>query len=79
MIHLDNACLHNLKGSTAFMVRQVSMRLLNPPYSSDIALSNFYIFVNIKTRLRERYGIIFEELQSNVTEMLASISGQELF
>jgi hypothetical protein len=79
MIHLDNARRHTSKESIAFMPGQKLTKFSHPPYSPDITLSNFYLIDNIKIRLRECHGKKFEEIQSNMTEMLTSISGEELF
>jgi hypothetical protein len=50
----------------------------HPPYSPDIALSDFYLFGTMKQRLQTREGRPFEELQENVHEILSSIGWEEL-
>jgi hypothetical protein len=79
MIHIDNACPHSSKSSTAFLVGQELTRFTHQPYSLDIVPCDFNLFGNINTRLRECYETTSEELQSNATEILASIPGGKSF
>jgi hypothetical protein len=50
----------------------------HPPYSPDIAPSDFYLFGTVKERLRTCQGGSYEELQANVHEILLAIDPVEL-
>jgi hypothetical protein len=52
--------------------------MFHPPYSHDIAPSEFYLFGIVKQRPQTCKGRSFEELQENVHERLSSIWIDEL-
>jgi hypothetical protein len=79
MNHRDNAYSHGSNSSTASIAGQKLTRLSHPPYSLDIAFSDFYLFGNIKTWLRECHRTMFKELQLDVIEVLSSLSEDGLF
>jgi len=77
-LHMDNARPHNSKDSTDFIERHKFVRMPHPPYSPDLAPSDFYLFGTIKDRLRSIQGHTAEELFQNVEEILNAISGEEI-
>jgi hypothetical protein len=77
-LHLDNARSHNSRDSVDYIDQQKFVRLPHPPYSPDLAPSDFYLFGNMKQRLVKCHGTTKEELFQNVNEILESISEDEL-
>jgi hypothetical protein len=52
--------------------------MLHPPYSPDIAPSDFYLFGTVKQRLPTCEGRSFEEFQENVDEIPSTLRPDEL-
>jgi hypothetical protein len=61
MVDADHARPHKAAASQRFLVRNVMVKAANPPYSPDLAPSDFYLFGHVKGVLR---GDSFE-LRSN--------------
>jgi histone-lysine N-methyltransferase SETMAR len=77
-LHLNNARSYNSRSSVEYIDRNKFIRLPHPPYSSDLAPNNFYLFRTLKRRLVKYYGTTKEELFRNVSDILNSISEDEL-
>lgn len=78
ILHLDNARPHNSKRAQDEYDSLSMRRLPHPPYSPDIAPSDFYLFGVIKAKLK---GMSFdqpEELYDAIIEILSEISTDEL-
>jgi histone-lysine N-methyltransferase SETMAR len=78
VLHFDNATVHTARCTQEFMRENRMRRAPHPPFSPDLAPSDFYLFGKVKTALR---GQIFEEeneLVAAVREVLATISRDEL-
>lgn len=72
-LHLDNSRIHNSKISLKKTIEFGFKRTPQPPYSPDIAPSDFFLFGYVKGKLR---GCIFtsvDELQEKILEILHSI------
>jgi len=54
ILHQDNAPPHKARIVTEFLVEQGIKTLQNPPYSLDLALSDFWLFDTLKLSLRGR-------------------------
>jgi hypothetical protein len=77
-LHMDNARPHNSRKSLQCVADNKFKRMLHPPYSQDIAPSDFCLFGTVKQRLQTCEGRSFEELQENLHEILSSIGQYEL-
>jgi hypothetical protein len=77
-LHMDNARPHNSRTLFQRAADNKFRRMPHPPYSPDIAPSDFCLFGTVKQRLQTCEGQSFEELQENVHEILSSIGPDEL-
>jgi histone-lysine N-methyltransferase SETMAR len=77
-LHLDNARPHISQDSAEYIERHRLVRVPHPPDSPNLAPSDFYLFGYMKGRRAKRYGTTKEDLFRNVTEILNSISEEEL-
>ena len=66
-LHFDNARVHTVRKVIQFMDLHQMKRAPHPPFSPDIAASDFYLFVFLKDRLA---GKVFE----SVDEVFESIT-----
>jgi hypothetical protein len=53
VLHFDNASPDTARSPIGYMNRNRLVRALHPPFSSDLALLNFYMFGNVKMALME--------------------------
>jgi transposase len=77
-IHLDNARPHNSNDSNRVLEATKARRVRHPPYSPDIAPSDFFLFGALKGKLS---GLAFtsdDELLSAITEKFAEFSEEDL-
>ncbi len=77
-LHFDNAKPHTAKIVQEYMRQNNMKRAPHPPYSPDIAPSDFYLFGYIKEKLK---GIVFDspqELFDRISEILGEISKDTL-
>jgi hypothetical protein len=68
LVHADNACLHTAKLSTQYFTENQMKSAPHPPYSRDLALSDFYLFGYVKRCLA---GLSFEDAD----QLLAAVEG----
>jgi histone-lysine N-methyltransferase SETMAR len=68
MVHADNASSHPAKLSTQYFKANRMKSAPHPPYSPDLALSDFYLFEYVKRCLA---GLSFEDTD----QLLAAIEG----
>jgi len=71
----DNAPVHKARLAQAAIQECGYEELSHPPYSPDLAPSDFYLFANLKKRLRGRKFFDDEELKSAVEEWFNSKDG----
>jgi histone-lysine N-methyltransferase SETMAR len=77
-IHLDNCSIHTIR-TTEENVRQHNIiRLKHPPYSTNLAPSDFYLFPTIKEKPINIQMAHEQDLFSRLHEILNGISGKEL-
>ena len=77
-LHFDNARVHTSRKVQEYMDSHNMKKAAQPPYSPDIAPSDFYLFGYIKELLK---GARFEspqQLYSAITEILSGISPETL-
>jgi histone-lysine N-methyltransferase SETMAR len=77
-LHLDDARPHTSQDSVESIDRHRLVSVPHPPYSSDLAPSDFYLVGYLKGRPVKCDGTTKEDLFRNVTEVLNSISEEEL-
>jgi hypothetical protein len=78
VLHFDNATPHTAAVSMAFLDSHRMKRAPQPPFSADLAPSDFYLFGNLKTTLM---GSVFENelgLLDGIMRVLDRITRDEL-
>jgi hypothetical protein len=60
VVHLDNCSVHASQVSTDWLEEGGIRRMLHPPYSPDLVLSDFYLFLTVKEKL-ERIQLADED------------------
>lgn len=73
-LHLDNCRVHNSFDSSQKYDEYGFKRTPHPPYSPDIAPSDFYLFGYVKDRLKGKKFSSPEDLKDAIIEILNSIS-----
>ena len=79
MLHHDNAASHKSKVVTKYLQEERVVLLPHPPYSSDLAACDFFLFPKIK---KELGGMRFERIQElarTVKSITNNISQEEYF
>jgi hypothetical protein len=77
-VHLDNGRFHTSQESVDYIDEHKFVRLPHPPYSLDLAPSDFNLFGTLKGRLVKGHGTAKEDLFQNTSENLESTSEEEL-
>jgi histone-lysine N-methyltransferase SETMAR len=67
-VHLDNCWVHSSNASNQFFDGTSHVTVPHPPYSPDLASSEFWLFGHIKTSLAARVFNDTEELLEGVIE-----------
>ena len=73
-LHLDNCRVHNSKSATESLRMLGFKRAPHPPYSPDLAPSDFYLFGYIKEKLKGCFFDTIEELKAKIILILEEIS-----
>lgn len=76
-LHLDNCRIHNSKSSNECFQGLGFKRTPHPPYSPDIAPSDFYLFGYIKERLKGCFFDTVEDLREKILMILREISEEK--
>ena len=72
--HQDNAPVHNSILVTDYLTKMGIKTVPQPPYSSDVAPCDFWLFRNLKEKLRDcRYETI-EETKEAVTKVIDTLT-----
>lgn len=77
-IHMDNAKPHTSVQTKSWISKSEFVQIEHPPYSPDIAPSDFYLFGNLKTNLKGKEFENEEELLRFISDFLNHISHDEL-
>jgi transposase len=77
-VRLDNCSIHTSETSEVFMAEHNITQLKHPPYSPDLASSDFYMFPTIKERLTYIQMAKEEDLFYQLRELLNEILVREL-
>ena len=73
-IHWDNARPHFARKTAAFLGEKEAITLSHPPYSPDIAPSDFFLFGYLKHLIKGRNFASSDELIASLREIYAMIS-----
>jgi transposase len=78
VVHADNARVHTAQKCRTFC-EENGLRLgFHPPYSPDLAPSDFFLFGYVKTRLKGMAFRSYEELLNAIVEVVTGIESQTL-
>jgi hypothetical protein len=77
-VHLDNCLVHFSKVAERFCEAHGILRIPHPPYSQDLASSDFWLFARIKIALADAKFDEPEQLLDGISEFLDTISVEEL-
>jgi histone-lysine N-methyltransferase SETMAR len=77
-VHIDNCSVHTRKGSAHWLEEHGMFHMPYPPYSPDLAPSDFYLFPIVKQKLESIQVIDDDELFDRSQELLAGIDQEEL-
>jgi len=78
VVHSDNAKPHTAKSTIEFMTHSNLTRAEYPPYSPDIAPSDFYLFGYMKRMLKGNCFSTRDELLNAITSILEGIEKKVL-
>jgi hypothetical protein len=78
VIHVDNCSIHKSAQSEQFMVAHKMFRMSHPPYSPDLAPSDFYLFGTVKNQLEHIQLSEHDDFFEKLYEILQSIPKEEL-
>jgi hypothetical protein len=68
LLDLDNAPAHDYRGSVEVIEKTLAHRAPHPAYSSDLAISNFFLFGILKELFKGNTGSDRNEFLSLITE-----------
>jgi len=74
MLHHDNAPAHASLLIRSYLAKHQTSLVPHPPYSSDLAPADFFLFLKLKTTLKGRCLQTIEEIQENATRELHTIT-----
>lgn len=74
VLHLDNARVHTSKETTEFMAKAGIKTYPHPPYSPDLAPSDFYLFPKLKKQLAGLRFVSDQEVKSQTEGVLQELS-----
>ena len=77
-LHFDNARVHTARKVIQFMDLHQMKRALHPPFSPDIAASDFYLFGFLKDRLAGKVFESVDELFEGIAQILSKIPQETL-
>jgi hypothetical protein len=77
-VHSDNYSVHTSGASEVYVAEHNMIRLTRPPYSPDLAPSDFYLFPTVKERLKDIEIVDEEDLFNRLKEILNEIPRKEL-
>jgi transposase len=74
-LHHDNAPVHASLLIPSYPAKHQTSVVPHPPYSSDLATAEFFLFPKLKTSLKGRRFQAAVEIQENATRELRAIKG----
>jgi transposase len=79
ILHLDNCSVYRSRMAENFMEQNGIESMLHPPYSPDLAPSNFFLFPLVKKRLDQFECDNRDDLLEAITEILGSLQSNDLY
>jgi transposase len=77
-LHQDKAPAHNALYVKQFLANKNITVLEHPPYSPDLAPSDFYLFPKIKSVLIGTHFVSVEDVKEKMAEILNTLTKREL-
>ena len=74
--HYNNACPHTAHATADILAQFGWDILIHPPYSPDLAPSDFYLFPELKSHLGGTHFQTDDELKNNVKRYLHNMAGE---
>jgi len=74
VLHLDNAPAHTALSIREFLAKKNIPVLPHPPYSPDLVPCDFYLFPNLKSKLKGHHCGTMENMQKIVTDELHTLA-----
>jgi transposase len=78
VVHLDNCSIHTSRVSTKWLEEHDMRRMPQPPYSPDLAPSDFYLFPTVKERLERIQLADEDQFFESLQEILNGLGHEEL-
>jgi len=78
ILHQDNVPAHNALSAKQFLANKNITVLEHPPYLSDLAPCDFYLFPKIKSVLKGTHFVSGEHVKAKMTEILNSLTEHDL-
>ena len=73
LLHHDNALSHTSILTQQLLVKNKMAVIPHPPYSPDLAPCDFFLFLNMKLKLKGRWLDTNEEIQAELQRVLDSL------
>jgi len=74
ILHHDNAPAHRAVTTNEFLAKHNILLLPQPPYSPELALCDFFLFPQLKKKMKGRRFDYAEDIQANATRQLGAIT-----
>jgi transposase len=78
VIHLDNCSVHTSRASTEWLEEYGMRRMPQPPYSHDLASSDFYLFPTVKEKFERTQVADEDQFFESIQAILRGIDQEEL-
>ena len=75
--HQDNAPVHNSILVTDYLTKMGIKTVPHPPYSPDLAPSDFWLFPKLKENLRSCHYETIEEMKEAVTKVIDTLAQED--
>jgi transposase len=78
IIHMESCSSHTSRATEDYVKRNIIMRLRHPPYSPDLALNDFYLFLSMKEKLTNIRMVDEDNFFHRVQDFLNEIPVKDL-
>ena len=75
--HQDNAAVHNSILVIVYLTKMGIKTVPHPPYSPDLAPCDFWLFPQVKEKLRGCHYETFEEIKESVTKVIDTFTQED--
>jgi transposase len=77
VLHHDNAPAHTALAVQHFLASKNMTVVSHPPYSSDLAPCDFFLFPKMKIKLKEQRFDVVEEIQAESQKVLKTLTQKD--